>query len=36
LIKLDGAENLPYALDEMVWRDTGITTNEVLKGIGLK
>lgn len=36
LIKLDGVENLPFALDEMKWCDSGITTTEVLKGIGLK
>lgn len=36
LIKLDGVENLPFTLEELEWQDTGITTNEVLKGIGLK
>ncbi|MBQ7864114.1 MAG: flap endonuclease [Lachnospiraceae bacterium] len=36
LIKLTGVENLPFALNEMRWEDSGITTNEVLKGIGLK
>lgn len=36
LIKLDGAEALPFDLEEMVWCDNGITTNEILKGIGLK
>ena len=36
LIKLDGAEELPFDLEEMVWCDNGITTNEILKGIGLK
>ncbi len=36
LIKLTGAENLPFVLNEMEWEDSGITTNEVLKGIGLK
>lgn len=36
LIKLDGVENLPFTLEEMEWQDIGITTNEVLKGIGLK
>lgn len=36
LIKLDGVEELPFSLEEMAWQDTGITTNEVLKGIGLK
>lgn len=36
LIKLDGAEDLPFSLEEMEWQDRGITTTEVLKGIGLK
>ncbi len=36
LIKLDGVEKLPFELDEMEWCDSGIATNEVLKGIGLK
>ena len=36
LIKLNGAEDLPFAFDEMAWSDEGITTTEVLKGIGLK
>lgn len=36
LIKLDGVDDLPFALDEMEWLDSGVTTNEVLKGIGLK
>lgn len=36
LIKLDGVEELPFSLEEMAWQDTGVTTNEVLKGIGLK
>jgi len=36
LIKLDGVEELPFGLDEMEWYDSGITTNGVLKGIGLK
>ena len=36
LIKLTGVENLPFALEELVWEDRGITTNEVLKGIGLR
>lgn len=36
LIKLEGAENLPFALEELVWQDSGVTTTEVLKGIGLK
>lgn len=36
LIKLNGVENLPFALDELEWKDNGVTTTEVLKGIGLK
>ena len=36
LIKLDGVENLPFTLSEMEWEDGGVTTTEVLKGIGLK
>ena len=36
LIKLEGVENLPFDLKEMEWKDTGTTTTEVLKGIGLK
>lgn len=36
LIKLDGADVLPFELDELVFEDSGVTTTEVLKGIGLK
>lgn len=36
LIKLDGAEKLPFGLEEMKYSYSGVTTNEVLKGIGLK
>lgn len=36
LIKLAGAEELPFDLEETEWQDTGVTTTEVLKGIGLK
>ena len=36
LIKLDGVEDLPFTLEEMAWQDSGVTTTEVLKGIGLK
>lgn len=36
LIKLDGADDLPFGLEEMEWQDKGVTTTEVLKGIGLK
>lgn len=36
LIKLDGVEELPFGLEEMAWKDSGITTTEVLRGIGLK
>lgn len=36
LIKLDGVEDLPFAMEEMSWNDNGVTTTEVLRGIGLK
>ena len=36
LIKLSRAAPVPFALHELVYKDTEITTNEVLKGIGLK
>lgn len=36
LIKLGGVDDLPFGFDEMEWQDSGITTNEVLIGIGLK
>lgn len=36
LIKLDNTEKLPYDKQELVFVYDGITTNEVLKGIGLK
>lgn len=36
LIKLDGVENLPFGLDELAWKDSGVTTTEVLKAIGVK
>ena len=36
LIKLTGVENLPFEMKEMEWEDKGVTTTEVLKGIGLK
>lgn len=36
LIKLDGVEELPFELEELVFEDSGVTTTEVLKGIGLK
>jgi len=36
LIKLDGVEDLPFTLEEMEWQDRGVTTTEVLKGIGLR
>ena len=36
LIKLDGVEDLPFMLEEMAWTDSGVTTTEVLKGIGVK
>ena len=36
LIKLDGTDELPFTLEELAWQDSGVTTTEVLKGIGLK
>ena len=36
LIKLTGVENLPFEMKEREWEDKGVTTTEVLKGIGLK
>ncbi len=36
LIKLGGGAELPFTLEQLVWKDAGITTNEVLKGIGLR
>lgn len=36
LIKLEGEEELPFDLEEMEYRYDGLTTTEVLKGIGLK
>lgn len=36
LIKLENSQKLPFSLQELVYHDTGITTNEVLRGIGLR
>lgn len=36
IIKLGNTAALPFSLEEMAYRDTGISTNEVFKGIGLK
>ena len=36
LIKLTGAEKLPFSMDQLAFEDSGLTTTEVLKGIGLK
>lgn len=36
LIRLDHMVALPFALHELSYSDTGITTNEVLRGIGLR
>jgi len=36
LIKLEGNTSVPFALEEMQFADSGITTTEVLRGIGLK
>lgn len=36
IIKLSNAVTLPFALDDITYKDMDITTNEVLKRIGLK
>lgn len=36
IIKLGNVVPLPFALHELTFNDTGITTNEVLQGIGLR
>ncbi len=36
LIKLEKGTALPYAMEELTYKYNGITTNEVLKGIGLR
>lgn len=36
IIKLDNTVPLPFPLNDIVYNSMGITTNEVLKGIGLK
>lgn len=36
LIKLEGGAELPFNLEQLAWQDGGLTTNEVLKGIGLR
>ena len=36
IIKLDNTATLPFALNDLTYNYNGITTNEVLKGIGLR
>lgn len=36
LIKLKGCDALPFSLDELIYSDSGIKTNDVLIGIGIK
>lgn len=36
LIRLDGSASLPFSLNELAYAYNGITTTEVLRGIGLK
>ncbi len=36
LIKLDNKAQLPFEIEDLEYKDTGITTTEVLKGIGLR
>lgn len=36
LIVLNGAKKLPFSMERMVFEDKGLTTTEVLRGIGLR
>ena len=36
LIKLNGGAELPFTPEQLVWQNGGVTTKEVLKGIGLR
>ncbi len=36
LIRLDGAEALPFSLEEMVWHDPGLSSWQVLSSIGVR
>ena len=36
MIKLKAGAKLPFLMDEMIFRDMGLTTTEVLRGIGLR
>lgn len=36
MIKLGNKAQIPFGLDELAYEDNGVTTSEVLKGIGLK
>ncbi|MBQ8393943.1 MAG: flap endonuclease [Clostridia bacterium] len=36
LIRLDGCAELPFAVEKLAYRYTGVTTNEVLSAIGLR
>lgn len=36
LIRLDGSHPLPFGEEEMRWQDRGLTTGQVLAGIGLR
>ena len=36
MIRLDGKAPIPRKLEELAWQDCGMTTTEVLRGIGLK
>lgn len=36
LIKLNGQAQLPFPVQTLAWQDTGITTTEVLRAIGLR
>ena len=36
LIRLAAGAELPFGLEELTWRDTGVTTTQALKAIGLR
>ena len=36
MIKLDNTVSLPFTFNELMYEYSGITTNEVMKGIGLR
>ncbi len=36
LIRLEGAQELPFTLDALAWADAGLTTTQVLRAIGVR